>query len=94
MGIIRDAFAKNGLRLEEFKNEEGHILWQYDGFDHGSNVVVQIQTGRNGRGEESLFGEYHAEDGSVYSITGPVRSWMGEFGQYLPLMAKGEPLPF
>jgi hypothetical protein len=84
---IINAFKEAGLKLESYSDVN---LLQYDGYDYGNNILIQLNTGINGHNKPALFGDYHSNSGQVYSISGAIDDWMENFGEYLPYMAKGE----
>ena len=87
MDSIINAFANAGLALDYFSDCD---LYQYDGYDHGNNILVQFNTGINGNNKPAIFGEYRSNSDQSYSITGTIEEWVDEFSKYLPYMAKGE----
>jgi len=94
MVAVVAAFAAAGLPLDYFpETEDTRELWQYDGFDHGNDILVQLYVSVNGHDNPGIFGDCEV-GGLGYDLTATAKYWMVDFGEKaIKAIAEGRP-PF
>lgn len=94
MTIVAAAFAAAGLPLDYFpENDDFRELWQYDGFDYGKDIIVQLYVSVNGHNRPGIFGDCEIA-GQGYDLSCCAQDWMENFGEkVIKAISEGKP-PF